>query len=135
MDKVSYLEYLKKIAPGNVVFHVNATIAEKKNILKHSKVLLHAFEGEHFGIALIEAMSAGTIPVTHNSGAAKKDGLVPPRFRYNDYDDATRCICEALACWNVDDAKKLSQTAKKYSPESFRENIKSFISYWIKAKS
>ena len=102
LDKIPYLMHLKKVAPQNVAFHINATVAEKKNVLKHSKVLLHAFKGEHFGIALVEAMSAGAIPVTHNSGAAKEDKLVPIRFRYNDHEEATRCVTDALRlleCW------------------------------------
>ena len=135
LDKIPYLMHLKKVAPQNVAFHINATVAEKKNVLKHSKVLLHAFKGEHFGIALVEAMSAGAIPVTHNSGAAKEDKLVPIRFRYNDHEEATRCVTDALSYWNVGEANRLSQTANKYSPESFREKIKSFISDWIRRNS
>ncbi|MCC2649777.1 MAG: glycosyl transferase, group 1, partial [Nitrososphaeraceae archaeon] len=60
-DKLSYLEKLRNNAPRNVIFHVNASIEEKIEVLKRSKVMLHSFIGEHFGIALIEAMSAGLI--------------------------------------------------------------------------
>ena len=42
------------------------------NVLKQSKVLVHSFIDEPFGIALIEAMSAGVIPVTHNSGVQRQ---------------------------------------------------------------
>ena len=55
-------------APENVKFHINASVEEKVDILKKSKVLLHGFIGEHFGIAIVEAMSTGIIPVTHDSG-------------------------------------------------------------------
>ena len=75
-DKISYLNSLKNKASKNVTFHVNATENQKMEILKRSKILLHSFKGEHFGIALIEAMSAGLIPISHNSGAAKEDNIV-----------------------------------------------------------
>ena len=133
-DKRSYLQKLRNTAPKNVIFHVNASIEEKLEVLKRSKVMLHSFVGEHFGIALIEAMSAGLIPVTHNSGAAKADSLVPRKFRYNDIDEAAASINEALSSWNIDDAQRLRQFAMRFSAESFRTNIKSFISNWIKSK-
>ena len=83
-DKISYLDSLKNKASENVTFHVNATENQKMEILKRSKILLHSFKGEHFGIALIEAMSAGLIPISHNSGAAKEDNIVDEKYRYND---------------------------------------------------
>ena len=83
-DNISYLNRLKNKASKNVTFHVNATENQKMEILKKSKILIHSFKGEHFGIALIEAMSAGLIPVSHNSGAAKEDNIVEEKFRYND---------------------------------------------------
>ncbi|HYY66420.1 MAG TPA: glycosyltransferase [Nitrososphaeraceae archaeon] len=132
-DKVSYLKKLRNIAPKNVTFHVNATVQEKMDILKRSKVLLHSFIGEHFGIALVEAMSAGVIPVTHNSGAAKEDGLVPEEFRYNNLDGAISSVTNALASWNLDRALELREFAKRFSAESFRENMKIFLSNWIKS--
>jgi glycosyltransferase involved in cell wall biosynthesis len=131
-DKLSYLEKLRNNAPRNVIFHVNASIEEKIEVLKRSKVMLHSFIGEHFGIALIEAMSAGLIPVTHDSGAAKADGLVPRKFRYNDIDEAVASITAAFSSWNIDEAQRLREYATRFSAESFRANIKSFISNWIK---
>ena len=61
-------------------FHVNATIEDKINVLRKSKVMLHSFLGEHFGIAFIEAMSAGIIPVAHDSGAAKFDKIIDEKL-------------------------------------------------------
>ena len=132
-DKISYLEKLKKDAPKNTTFHVNATVQEKIDILKKSKVLLHSFIGEPFGIALIEAMSAGVIPVTHNSGAAKVDGIVPEEFRYHDLNSAIASVINATSSWNAPLALRLREFAKSFSPESFRENLKTFISNWFKS--
>ena len=135
LDKVSYLEKLMKNAPKNVTFHVNATVKEKIDVLKKSKVLLHSFIGEHFGIALVEAMSAGVMPVAHDSGAAKVDGLVPERFRYSDVDGAVTAVIDALRSWNLAEAEKLRDYAEKFSAESFREKMKSFIFEWLAQNS
>jgi glycosyltransferase involved in cell wall biosynthesis len=132
-NDIHYLEKLTNAAPENTTFHVNATIQEKMNVLKQSKVLVHSFIDEPFGIALIEAMSAGVIPVTHNSGAAKVDGIVPEKFRYRDLDSAIAAITNALSSWNPQEALSLREFAKGFSPDSFRENLKNFISNWIKS--
>jgi glycosyltransferase involved in cell wall biosynthesis len=133
IDKISYLEKLKATAGPNITFHVNSSVAHKVQILKRSKVLFHASLGEHFGIALVEAMSSGVIPITHNSGAAKIDELVPQRFRYNDEEEAVQLITDAISSWNPSDASKLAESVEKFSPECFRQNIKSFISGWVKS--
>jgi alpha-1,2-mannosyltransferase len=132
-DEITYLEKLMKNAPKNTTFHVNATVQEKIDILKKSKVLLHSFIGEPFGIALIEAMSAGVIPVTHNSGAAKVDGIVPEDFRYDDLDSAIASVINAISSWNAPLALRLHEFAKSFSPESFRKNLKTFVSNWFKS--
>jgi glycosyltransferase involved in cell wall biosynthesis len=132
-DKIPYLEKLIKTAPKNIIFHVNASVQQKTDVLKKSKVLLHSFIEEPFGIALIEAMSAGVIPVTHNSGAAKVDGIVPDEFRYNDFDGAVVSLIKALSSWNVQNALRLREFARSFSPESFRKNLKTFVSNWFKS--
>ena len=127
----SYSNKLMKIATKNVKFHINATIEEKLDVLKKSKVLLHGFIGEHFGIAIVEAKSAGIIPVTHDSGAAREDGLVEQRFRYTDLYGATKAVSDALSSWTPQQAQRLHDAARIFSPQSFNEKIKSFVSNWM----
>jgi alpha-1,2-mannosyltransferase len=135
-DNISYFNRLKNKASKNVTFHVNATVNQKMEILKRSKILIHSFKGEHFGIALIEAMSAGIIPVSHNSGAAKEDNIVEERFRYNDdIDSALACIDRAVSEWNLDKALQLRQYAQNFSMENYNKNLKLFITNWIESHS
>ena len=134
-DKISYLNNLKNKAPKNVTFHVNATENQKMEILKRSKILLHSFKGEHFGIALIEAMSAGLIPVSHNSGAAKEDNIVDERFRYSDLGSALDCLDKAVSEWNLDKASRLREYAQSFSMENYNKNLKLFITNWIKSNT
>ena len=135
-DKISYLNSLKNKASKNVTFHVNATENQKIEILTRSKILIHSCKGEPFGIALIEAMSAGLIPVSHNSGAAKEDNLVDKKFRYNDnIDSALNCIDRAVSEWNLDKASQLRQYAQNFSMENYNKNLKLFITNWIESHS
>jgi len=134
-DNISYLNSLKNKASKNVTFHVNATVNQKMEILKKSKILIHSFKGEHFGIALIEAMSAGIIPVSHNSGAAKEDNIVEGKYRYDDLDSALNCLDLAVSEWNLDKALQLRQYAQNFSMENYNKNLKQFITNWIKSHS
>jgi glycosyltransferase involved in cell wall biosynthesis len=129
-DKLQYFLKLKNSAPRNVNFYPNATIDQKKEVLNKSKVMLHGFIGEHFGIALIEAMSAGLIPVTHNSGAAMVDNLVSEEFRYNNQKEAMSLIEKALFKWNLEEAGKLRKYATKFSSDEFYKNFERFILDW-----
>ena len=108
---------------------------KKWKFSKESKILLHSFKGEHFGIALIEAMSAGLIPISHNSGAAKEDNIVDEKFRYNDLDSALNCLDKAVSEWNLDKASQLRQYAQNFSMENYNKNLKLFITNWIKSHS
>ena len=135
-DKISYLNSLKNKASKNVTFHVNVTENQKIEILKRSKILLHSFKGEPFGIALIDAMSAGLIPVSHNSGAAKEDNIVEEKYRYDDdLDSALNCLDKALSEWNLDKASQLRQYAQNFSMENYNKNLKLFITNWIESNS
>jgi glycosyltransferase involved in cell wall biosynthesis len=132
-DTISYLDSLKNKAPQNVTFHVNATEKQKMEILKRAKILIHSFRAEHFGIAIIEAMSAGLIPISHNSGAAKEDNIVEEKFRYKDLNSALNCLDTAVSEWNVDKASQLRQYAQRFSMENYNKNLKLFILNWIKS--
>ena len=125
---------LKNKESENVTFHVNATENQKMEILKILKIL-HSFKGEHFGIALIEAMSAGLIPISHNSGAAKEDNIVDEKYRYKDIDSALNCIDKAVSEWNLDKASQLRQYAQNFSMENYNKNLKLFITNWIESPS
>jgi alpha-1,2-mannosyltransferase len=133
-DKIEYLDSLVRSAPENVKFHVNASVEEKLEVLARAKVLLHSFVGEHFGIALVEAMSAGILPVTHDSGAAKEDNLVPSEYRYNDISGAAKATIDALDKWDLSTAEMLRDSARRFSPENFRSNIQKFITTWVISK-
>jgi glycosyltransferase involved in cell wall biosynthesis len=52
---------------------INASEELKMKILKKAKIYLHPTKYEHFGIAVVEAMAAGLIPVVHRSGGPWTD--------------------------------------------------------------
>ena len=80
-------------------------------------------------------MSAGLIPISHNSGAPKEDNIVEEKFRYNDLDSALNCLDKAVSEWNLDKASQLRQFAQNFSMENYNKNLKLFITNWIESNS
>lgn len=79
-----FAQYLKKQAKGYpIFFHFNISREKVEEILLKSKIYWHAtgygenenknpIKFEHFGIAPIEAISAGCIPLLYNGGGLKE---------------------------------------------------------------
>jgi glycosyltransferase involved in cell wall biosynthesis len=76
-SKDYYAQLMKKISALNLKDRVKILIDVseelKMEILKKAKIYLHPTKYEHFGIAIIEAMAAGLIPVVHKSGGPWTD--------------------------------------------------------------
>src|SRR5438445_5875996 len=69
------LEYSARLAsgfPSNGKVILNAPVETYRRILGEAKVYIHCMEEERFGITIIEAMSAGCVPIVHDSGAPKE---------------------------------------------------------------
>ena len=79
-SSIRYVEQLKEMAKGYpIFFHFNIKQEEVEKILMQSKIYWHAtgygvdkekypIRFEHFGIAPVEAISAGCIPILFNGG-------------------------------------------------------------------
>ncbi len=71
----NYPEYLAKLVkemPSNGKLMCNPPKSVYHDFLGEAKVYLHLMEGEHFGITIVEAMSASCVPVVHDSGGPKE---------------------------------------------------------------
>jgi len=70
-----FLEYsrnLQKAIPDNGRVVINPEKELYQETLARSKFYLHLMQGEHFGITIVEAMSAGCVPIVHDSGGPKE---------------------------------------------------------------
>jgi len=89
--------------------------------LLNSKVYLHTKESEHFGISIVEAMSAGCAPVVHNSGGPKE--FVPSQLRYESIQEAAEIIEKAIQDWSPECAKEMISIANGFNEEKFVKNF------------
>lgn len=91
------LEYLKSIAPPNVLFTGSCSVQETKEIMKRAKVYVQISDVESFGCALAEAMLCGCVPVATKRGALPEvAGGEAFYVEYGDIEGTVRAIGEAL---------------------------------------
>ena len=73
-----------------VTFEINASLNELLSTMRESKVYFHPKIGEHFGMAVVEAMAAGLIPVVPNEGGLTE--FVPKEYQFNSIEHAAQLI-------------------------------------------
>lgn len=100
---------------------VNPSREEIVNALKGSKIYLHTMKGEHFGISIIEGMSAGCIPVVPNSGGPTE--FVDEELRYDELGRASEIINEKIDKWSQNYVNKNIKVANNYDDKEFKTNF------------
>jgi glycosyltransferase involved in cell wall biosynthesis len=109
-------------------FFTDVPRVEMKAILERAKIYLHTKIGEHFGIAIAEAMAMGCIPIVHDSGGAKE--FVPQEFRYSSIREAAAKISKETYEWSPRKTMESIKIARKFREENFsKEFTKLFRQY------
>src|SRR5919198_1626116 len=73
-----------------ITFEINASLSKLLYIIRESRVYFHPMVGEHFGMAVVEAMAAGLIPVIPNEGGPTE--FVPQEYQFNTIEQAAEII-------------------------------------------
>jgi glycosyltransferase involved in cell wall biosynthesis len=128
-EKVWFNKFSEKL-PQNYTLKTNLPGSELVKMLHGSRVYVHLMEGEHFGIAPIEALASGCITLVHNSGGMKE--FIPEELRWSSYDDLKDKIvrCMESADESLDWEQKRKELWGKISvlnPEVFQNSIWSHI--------
>ncbi len=122
--------------PQNYTLKPNLPAADLLKILHDSRVYVHLMEGEHFGIAPVEALAGGCVTLVHNSGGMKE--FIPEEFRWENYDDLKEKIVKHMesenesASWE-NKRELLWSKISVLAPEAFQNNIWSHIQTLIKS--
>lgn len=137
-----YLKRLKKLVQGtNIEFVESATLEVLKDIFGKSKIfwsgagfneneIKNPEKVEHFGITLVESMSAGCVPIVYSAGGYKeiidngKNGYLWQNGK--DLIDITKkLVGESGALKRL--SKEAVESSKKYGYEEFKNQIKTII--------
>jgi len=108
----------------NVHLHPNIPQRRLEELLLKAKVYLHAMPNEHFGIAVVEGMNAGLVPVVFKSGGPWFDIVERGRYGlgYSNVGEAVEKIRYAVR--NYERLYRLAyRRSQDFSKERFKERI------------
>ncbi|ABN70046.1 glycosyl transferase, group 1 [Staphylothermus marinus F1] len=113
----------------NIELIPNAPDENVRKILSTSKVYLHCMVNEHFGIAVVEGMASGLVPVVHRSGGTWHDIVEHGKYGYGytSSNEAIKMIRHAI--YNYEKMKPL---ARKRSLVFSRDRFKKKIIYIVR---
>ena len=126
------IDYLKKMEnmikqyglKDRVKILMNLDKDELKKQMMTAKVYLHTKYDEHFGISIVEAISAGLIPIVPAHGGPME--YIPEQYHYHTPMKAAELI-EKYMDVQQSDRTVISQIANKFSKENFKLEIKKII--------
>jgi len=121
----AWFEAFSKDLPANYTLKPNLSKKELTTILENSTIYCHLMEGEHFGIAPMEAMASGCITLAHNSGGSGE--FIPQEYRWNTIDDLREKIAKLAGSQNDAFFDKQKETLQKkieiLKPQNFEAQI------------
>ena len=136
-DSRSYLKRLKKLVKEcgyekNTYFFTNVYSNKVSKVLSKAKIVIHPCKVEPFGIAVVEAMSAGCVPIVYKSPWGPWYDIMDRGnygLGYTTIDELTAKIDEVMIDERkFEDLSRVSmERAKKFDTKIFREEIKKVL--------
>jgi glycosyltransferase involved in cell wall biosynthesis len=115
-----------KELPVNYSLKPNVEKSELAYLLSESRVYCHLMEGEHFGIAPIEALASGCVTLVHNSGGSGE--FIPEAFWWSNFEELKQKIIHWIdsprdsETWETQ-RQQLWQRISVLKPEVFETEI------------
>jgi glycosyltransferase involved in cell wall biosynthesis len=125
-SEVSWFEDFSKDIPSNYKVKPNLSEEELIKLFQDSRIYVHLMEGEHFGIAPMEALASGCITLVHNSGGSGE--FVPEEFRWSTFEELKAKIALLVESTNdyedwSNKKEKLRDKISVLKPENFEEHV------------
>ncbi|MEN3052255.1 MAG: glycosyltransferase family 4 protein [Candidatus Methanosuratincola petrocarbonis] len=114
-------------------FHYLGYVSEdvKKEYLEKASVVFHPAKNESFGLALVEGMAAGAVPVAHASGGPLE--FIDEKWLFNDDSKIEEKIRSALD-EGESTRREMMEKVRMFDEERFSSSILNFCSIIIKNK-
>jgi len=140
-----YLSHLHKTIhqlglKDKIVILTDLPFEKKIKLMAMSRVYLHVMPNEHFGIAVVEAMAAGLVPVVHRSGGPWIDILQRRHeygLSYSTLEDAAYAIDEILMAeeWFIDElSARAREAAIRFDEHIFNRKMRKLIELRLEDK-
>ncbi|HVP92272.1 MAG TPA: glycosyltransferase [Acidobacteriota bacterium] len=130
-----YLTSLKRLVrhlclEDRVHFHVDASFDELRDILSHSKICISSGI-EYFGIALVEQMASGCVPIVYRASAPWHEIIEHGRYGYGFKTESELADIIDKLLTNESLFRKMSDAAKKrahaFDQKIFRQKMANLI--------
>jgi glycosyltransferase involved in cell wall biosynthesis len=121
----AYLSKLTKDCPSNGRIILNPPKEMYHRALGEARAYLHLMQGEHFGITIVEAMSAGCVPIVHDSGGPREIVDEKVGFRWQTEEQIPSMIYAAM---KNSPSAIARERAQLFSRSKFDERIASIFS-------
>ena len=134
-----YVQFLEKMIldcglENYVKLVFGASFDRLIDLMKRSMIYFHPLAGEPFGIAIVEAMASGLIPIVPTIGGSSE--FVPSEYQYHTIQQAADMIANILGEINNDNSlarsDRISNKVSKFSVQSYKKNLNNIIEYVIK---
>ena len=125
LNDPKYFAYLRRIKPPNVILIPNASEELKIRLLSKAKFYVHSGRTEGLGVANLEGMASGAVPIVIDSGAFREVVTRDVGFRWKTPEEAAEYIELLLRHPNI--WQELSSNGRRkvrfFSPEMFKKRI------------
>jgi glycosyltransferase involved in cell wall biosynthesis len=108
-----------------ITFEINASLANLLYIIGESRVYFHPMVGDHFGMAVVEAMAAGLIPVVPNEGGPTE--FVPREYQFNTIEQAAEIITYVFNHLPKTERIKINDNIKKFSNSHYIDGFQTIL--------
>ena len=109
---------------GYVKILLNVEFEKLQSLMGSSSVYFHPLEEEPFGISVVEAISAGLVPVVPNVGGPVE--FVPEKYQYGSLEEAAGIVRSALEA-SIPERLALSDSVRDFSTAAYIRRFQSLV--------
>jgi glycosyltransferase involved in cell wall biosynthesis len=123
-----YLHIKKMIIDLNLTDYVNlevdVSLSELVSLMRKTSIYFHPKHAEHFGMSIVEAMSAGLVPVVPDLGGQTE--FVPSKYQFHTLEDAAKIISSAFDA-PFSERIAISDSVTRFSASNYIKRFKQIV--------
>jgi hypothetical protein len=107
-----------------VKIKTNVHIDDLISFMKKSQVYFHPRSKEHFGMSIVEAMSAGLVPIVPDMGGQTE--FVPEKYQFHSLEQAAEIISSAFDM-AYSERKGISDSVQRFSISNYKNSFQQIV--------
>jgi glycosyltransferase involved in cell wall biosynthesis len=107
-----------------VTIETNISFNDLLSAMGKAKAYFHPMVGEHFGIAVVEAMAAGLVPIVPAVGGPAE--FVPSNYQFDSLEEAAERVSSALQVEN-EERVRISTSVDRFSVSNYIDQFQNVV--------